>query len=959
MTSTNSTPRAVMILTVISCLIAACIEQAGFAGPVKIAIDKSDDTGFQASLDLSEPDFSLKSTKAGEFTEVGWPGAGKSGRIGKPALPVVRKLFLAPIGAEVSVEASKGQAVIIDVGQKLMPVQPPIEKLPGAMGRAVFQLDEKEYARNGYGPEERVVVEEVGIIRGHRLFLLEMRPVSYNPAAGKVKFWPGLSADVSFEGGRKGPDGPVSVMQGLEGVVVNPQMLPGDAKVSANYLIVVADAFETAMGSFATAKQAQGYTVATYPVSPGASSTAIKSYIQGLWGTAEAPDYILLVGDTDTIPNWIGGGTGSPNTDLPYACMDAGDDWYPDIAIGRFPVRSTSQLADVVDKTLAFEDGLYADDEYLAKAVFMSSEDNYSITEGTHNWVIDNYMTPYAIASDKLYSHTYSAATQQVRDAFNNGRLYGVYSGHGAETYWADGPVFYQSDIRGLTNSDLYPFVFSFACVTGSYMLQECFTETWLLAAGKGAVAVYGSSVTSYWTEDDQLEKSLFQTLFDDDIREIAPCWNAALMRYLAAMGTGPVTRRYFEMYNLMGDPSAYVPPPTPPTGLKVSPRSDLETTGPEGGPFIPNGKVYTLQNQNETEINFEVTADQPWVLIDTTAGYLEGYATVDVTVSIGAEAATMGAGRHEAQVSFVNTTDHDGDTTRDVTLDIGTPAVQYSWNMDENPGWKTTGQWAWGQPTGGGGEHGGPDPTSGYTGNNVYGYNLSGDYPNNMTPSILATRPINCSNLVRVTLRFQRWLGVEKNAYDHANIQVSNDKTNWTAIWENPGSDIVDTTWVVQEFDISDIADNQPQVFIKWTMGPTDGSYRFCGWNIDDVEIVAVRTEPSAPITQTIIDVLNTTVAPGELVGPVILELTNNTNATYEYVEKPYMIRPDSRTIWLRPRLRSLPAGATKRVRFRVRTAPFFAEGQYTYGILLTDTDGNEIDNDSFTFEVVAPTGP
>jgi len=121
----NSTPRAVTILAVISCLIVAGIGRAGFAGPVQITINKADDSGLQATLDLSEPLISLKSTKAGEFAEVGWPGAGKAGLIGKPALPVVRKLFLAPIGAKVSVEAFKGQAVIIDVGQKLMPVQPP------------------------------------------------------------------------------------------------------------------------------------------------------------------------------------------------------------------------------------------------------------------------------------------------------------------------------------------------------------------------------------------------------------------------------------------------------------------------------------------------------------------------------------------------------------------------------------------------------------------------------------------------------------------------------------------------------------------------------------------------------------------------------------------------------------------------------------------------------------------
>jgi len=835
----SSTSRVLAILAVISCLMA--IAQVSFAAPATIAISKSGDTGFQASLDLSEPDLSVVSTKAGEFVEAGWPGAGKSGGIGKPALPVLRQLFLAPLGATVGVEVAEGETVVSNLKNKLMPVQPPIEKLPGAIERAVFQLDAKEYAKNQYGSEERVVVEELGIVRGHKLFLLEMRPVSYNPVAGKIKFWPKLSAEVSFKGAGIAPNGTISAMQGLDEIVINPEMLPGDAKVSANYLIVVANAFGTAIEPFATAKQAQGYAITTYPVSPGTTAATIKTYIQSLWGTQNAPDYILLVGDTDTIPSWKGGGEGRPSTDLPYTCMDAGDDWYPDIAIGRFPVRSTTQLADVINKTLAFENGLYADDDYVARAVFMASQDNYTITEGTHNWVINNYMTPYEIASDKLYCHTYSATTQQVRDAFNNGRLYGVYSGHGSEYSWADGPVFTQTDVRNLTNADLYPFVFSFACVTGTYTLTECFAETWLLTANKGAVTIYASSVTSYWTEDDQLERCLFQVLFDDGIREIAPCWNAARMRYLTAMGAGSTTRRYFEMYNLMGDPSAYVPMPLPPTGLEVAPETNLESSGPVGGPFTPAGAVYTLQNLNATPIDFGITADQPWVSIDTPVGHLEGLATLDVSVSIDSDASTLPSGLHEATVSFINTTDHDGDTTRSVVLEVGSPTVQYSWNMDVNPGWKANGQWAWGQPTGGGGERGGPDPTSGYTGNNVYGYNLSGDYANKLTQTLLVTSPINCSNLRRVSLRFHRWLGVEKNLYDRATIQVSNDKVNWTTLWKNGSSDIADTAWVLQEFDISAVADNRPQVFIKWTMGPTNGSNRFCGWNIDDVEILAV----------------------------------------------------------------------------------------------------------------------
>ncbi len=52
------------------------------------------------------------------------------------------------------------------------------------------------------------------------------------------------------------------------------------------------------------------------------------------------------------------------------------------------------------------------------KSVFCASNDNYSITEGTHNFVIDSFFGPAAYTNLKLYSHS-GATTQQLIDALN------------------------------------------------------------------------------------------------------------------------------------------------------------------------------------------------------------------------------------------------------------------------------------------------------------------------------------------------------------------------------------------------------------------------------------------------------------------------------------------------------------------------------------------------------------
>ncbi|MCA9253002.1 MAG: proprotein convertase P-domain-containing protein [Phycisphaerales bacterium] len=174
-------------------------------------------------------------------------------------------------------------------------------------------------------------------------------------------------------------------------------------------------------------------------------------------------------------------------------------------------------------------------------------------------------------------------------------------------------------------------------------------------------------------------------------------------------------------------------------------------------------------------------------------------------------------------------------------------PQVVHSYDLNSNPGWTMDSGWGFGQPTGSGGSSGSPDPTSGYTGTNVYGYNLNGDYTNDLSPiRYLTTTAIDMTNVTNSRVSFRRWLGIESASYDHANIQVSNNGTNWTTVWTHSGSSNNDGSWQLVNYDISAVADNEPTVYLRWGMGLTDGSVTYCGWNIDDIELQGVL--PSSP---------------------------------------------------------------------------------------------------------------
>jgi agmatine/peptidylarginine deiminase len=193
----------------------------------------------------------------------------------------------------------------------------------------------------------------------------------------------------------------------------------------------------------------------------------------------------------------------------------------------------------------------------------------------------------------------------------------------------------------------------------------------------------------------------------------------------------------------------------------------------------------------------------------------------------------------------------HDGDgnagedaSDADFTVALYGPQVVYSNPLDADPGWPVQGQWAFGQPTGGGGAHGHPDPTSGATGLNVYGVNLSGDYSTTPGgPWYVTMGPVDLSAATHAKLRFQRWLNSDYQPYAYAMIEVSNNGTNWTQVWANGNQVTQDNAWSLKEYDISTIADEHATVYIRWGYRVGSGAYAYSGWNIDDIQLVAIPT--------------------------------------------------------------------------------------------------------------------
>ncbi len=189
----------------------------------------------------------------------------------------------------------------------------------------------------------------------------------------------------------------------------------------------------------------------------------------------------------------------------------------------------------------------------------------------------------------------------------------------------------------------------------------------------------------------------------------------------------------------------------------------------------------------------------------------------------------------HTYRLSFLVTNGIRQDS-RTVSVAVVPNAIYYT-NMDADPNWTLDEGWAWGAPAGKGSWKG--DPNSGHTGDNVIGYVLEGDYPDNLTETRYATfGPIDCQGYKNIRLSFWRWLGVE-SPYDYACVQVSGDGLTWTDLWTTGPSHVSDAAWQLVECAVpAGIADGQTTVFFRWGLGPTDDWVTYPGWNIDDVQV-------------------------------------------------------------------------------------------------------------------------
>ena len=537
------------------------------------------------------------STEYGEFSRLYIPGYVKNMDYGHPELPVLRKLIEIPIGAvpQVNIISTRFTEINlqeIGIQSKLYPCQPPRSK---SEDEHELVIDQEAYLVDAFNDDPVVTVDVLGILRNVRMARLNISPIQYNPVNNTIRVLKDLQFEISFTGAD--PSATINLKQryaspffeNLHKRLVNYHPLSNREnfmRYPVKYVVISNRMFESQLQPLIEWKRLKGFTVVeAYTDQPNVGSTtfSIKSYIDSLYsaGTTEdpAPSFILFVGDVAQMPTWE---NGNGETDRLY-CEFTGD-LLPDIYYGRFSAQTTAQLQPQIDKTIQYEKYTMPDPSYLSEVVMVAGMDGshgYDWANGQINYGTTNYFNEdHGITSHTyLYPESGSQSTAIIQNV-SDGVTFGNYTAHCSPSGWAD-PSFTTGDVATLENEDMYGVLVGNCCSSSEYAVNECFGEAMLRAENKGSVGYIGASNSTYWDEDyywavgvgtisqnpppyEETGLGMYDRAFHDHGEDFSDWYvsqdEMIFAGNLAVQEGSPGSANYYwDIYNVLGDPSLMV----------------------------------------------------------------------------------------------------------------------------------------------------------------------------------------------------------------------------------------------------------------------------------------------------------------------------------------------------------------------------------------------------------------
>ena len=487
-------------------------------------------------------------------------GASSRGEEGRPALPIFSRMIQVPDGLGVELRIVDLETREFDIG-RIMPTLPREGEDP--------VVDETYYKRDLSHLRPDATVGKPGIMRDLRVSPLEIRPVQYDPASGRLTIATRMVLDIVFTPDGEGADVPAPKSVGTitesfdtfyRANVINYQDADKSATTEPGTYLMICRDHDTVLYHVEPLldwRRRQGYNVVLATTSEtGTTTTSIKSYIQSTYDAVKPTlEFVTLVGDVSgsyAIPTYteIQSGYGGRG-DHTYTML-AGGDILPDIHLGRlsFTDDDLDNLQDIVTKIVTYETNppTGADPDWFTRGSLAGDPGTSGITcIFVNQWARDQLLAHNYTEIDSLWSPN----STSMYNNFNKGATLMTYRG------WLGMSGMQATTIYNLGNGNELGFAVVMTCDTGSIEDGMCRSEAFLRAPNGGGVAAIGTATIGTHT---RYNNCMFTGVIEG-------AWNTGDYRVGPALTTGKLamynnyylaepgrTETWMVWNNLMGD---------------------------------------------------------------------------------------------------------------------------------------------------------------------------------------------------------------------------------------------------------------------------------------------------------------------------------------------------------------------------------------------------------------------
>ena len=447
-----------------------------------------------------------------------------------------------------------------------------------------FVIDTVLYGTDSFYPQQITEVGTPAVWRDVRVTVLSLYPVSFNPVTGILRVYDDLTVQLNYSG----TDGvnplvnppPVvspSFDRMYRRVLINYDYLSLDVSdVPLGYLIITPCGYVTGpavLEPFVEWKRAKGIPVFVErfgeciedgpddPMPIEIDTTWIKETITQYYYDYGI-EYVLLVGSTEDTPIYYYYPPFGFPSDFWYTLI-AGDDTIADVALGRFSVYSSTDVATNVNKIFAYE-RWPASDWNVEKALFVAG--NLSSYQDCKEFIASDIMAESGFDILTAYGAQEEVTNQTVVDAFESTDGVGIvnYRGHGGHVpdAWAVWNLLNQDfstvDAHALTNFGHFPVVFNISCMNGSiHKPWEVLAEAFFNNPNGGGSGSLGGTTGTWRKRNHTFDRGLFRATFDGycDIYELGIIINDAKNYMMTNWDFDTLSAENAQAYLWLGDP--------------------------------------------------------------------------------------------------------------------------------------------------------------------------------------------------------------------------------------------------------------------------------------------------------------------------------------------------------------------------------------------------------------------